>query len=394
MIRYRFKKKRWMILVALLDSAGESVRCLLSFFFPFWRRRRKPLASRILVVRLDHIGDVLLSTPAIAELRRSFPDAFITVLVGPWAAEVLRGNSCIDDLQVFRAPWFDRGENGERMVPALYREAMRLRIHAFDIGVDLRGDIRNLALLALARIPFRVGYADQGGGFLLNQVVPRRKYQQEVYRSLDVVHAMTSETEGRAADFMPPRFDLDSSAHVVARDYLSPFANRGKGPLVAIHPGAGCSSKLWDTTKFASVSNALWEKRRARLVLTGSIAECRLVGGIARLLKGPFLDLAGKLTLKELGAVFQHCDLIVTVDGGAMHIAAAVGTPVVSAFCSMTTLDEWRPFGEGHVAIRKEVPCGGCELEVCPKPLRCMDLITAGEILKASETLLERRASP
>ncbi|NCO32264.1 MAG: hypothetical protein AUJ92_19730 [Armatimonadetes bacterium CG2_30_59_28] len=385
---YRFKKRRWVTLFTLVDVIGEAARRVLGLFSPLWRRGPAPAAKRAIVLRLDHIGDVLLSTPALHQLREEFPRARIAALVGPWSMETLVDNPDIDDLQSYAAPWFDRSGSAPPLLPSLIREARRLRVQRFDLGIDLRGDFRNLLLMTLAGIPYRVSYADQGGGFLLNRIAQRTKYQHEVYRSLDVAQALHPTNQPETLFEPALLFPIPAEARGRVDQLLSLHFSHGQRPLVAVHPGAGCKSKLWVAERFAEVSRELVDENGVDLVFTGSPGERDLVRQITDLIHVRHLDLTGSLTLKELGALFERCRLVVTVDGGAMHISAAVGTPTVVAFASMTTLNEWRPFGDHHIPIRKEVPCGGCELEVCPKLVRCMALISSREITDAATHIL------
>ena len=187
---YRYKKPRWAILSALLDYVAHPCERI-----NLHRAKSCKFGSltKFLVIRLDHLGDLLCSFPAIRALRNSYPNAYISLLVGPWCIELAQLNPHVDEIVVFRAPWFDRAMDrakGIAVVAQLIAGAHALRKRHFDCALDMRGDLRNIMLMWLAHIPFRIGYDDVGGKFLLTHPIKRNRWQHETHRSMDVVRAI------------------------------------------------------------------------------------------------------------------------------------------------------------------------------------------------------------
>jgi len=382
--RYRYKKPRWIILFTLLDAIGEMVRRILAMGFSFWRRLPPPDPKNLLVLRLDHVGDVLLCTPALDALRARFPAARITVAVGPWSRQVVEGHPAVDAVVDCRVPWFDRSPAKPSMLSCLIQQGRSLRAMSFDMALDLRGDFRNILLLAVAGIPYRVGYADTGGGFLLNLPVWRRRFVHEVHRNLDLVARLGADHSSPKPRIMVTHCDREAVATLLMRAGVDPCET-----LVGIHPGAGAPSRTWSPRRFAAVAQALTSEMNVKIVLTGSEAEKSIVENIALNVNPHPVKFVGILTLKQLAALLERYKVLITGNTGPMHLAAAVGTPVVAVFSSSNTLEEWRPFGADHIVIQKEVPCAGCELEVCPKPIRCVELISPEEVILAAKRILQ-----
>lgn len=380
---YRFKKPRWQRLFAATDRLGWLA-------LGRWARRTNERAQqvakdpkRLLVLRLDQIGDVLVSTPAIHALRVRFPRAHLSALVGSWSAPILEGNPDVDEVVVLDAPWFASRSGRKVSWLGVLLVLRRLRQEPFDLAVDLRGDFRNLCLMAAINAPVRAGYADTGGGFLLTHTAQRLKNRHEIERSLDVVRTLGANVEDPRPFLAVTEEDRRS---LVAK--LAEYGLDRKGPLTVLHPGSGCSSKLWDPQRFAAVGDSLVSHFGAEVLVTGAPNETALAKQIVTSMRQSAASLAGRLTLKELAALFEQCSLVVTVDAAPMHIAAAMGRPVVAIFSGITTREEWAPWGERHVVLQSPVPCLGCELPDCPRGNECMAKITVAQVVKAAEKFL------
>src|SRR5579859_7267904 len=180
---YFFKRKTTSAAVACLDFFGYGLRRLSGI--------SRPLAPgdsyrKVLLIRLDHLGDGIFATPALEKAREVFPRARLTLLAGPWMAPLLKPGLWVDEVKSFPAPWFERPPKRFKWKP--FREILRwIRKEKFEVGIDFRGDLRHLLWMALAGIPVRVGYGGTGGGFLLTHEAPLNGIRHEVESNLELL---------------------------------------------------------------------------------------------------------------------------------------------------------------------------------------------------------------
>lgn len=380
---YRYKKPRWAILAKVVDTAISPVGRIVKA-----RAYRKSAIERLLVIRLDHIGDLLCSFPAIRALRRKFASAHISLLVGPWCEEMAQLTEDVDEVIIYRAPWFDRQRESNHplvSIGIMLIGARMLSQRRFDAAVDLRGDLRNILLMALSRIPMRVGYSDVGGKFMLTHPVRRNRWQHEVFRALSVVRAIgCNGSEDGTIELHPPSEALHRTAMMLSKLGLdeAPF-------LVVIHPFGGNPAKWWTVDGFVELCRYLRRHIGAAIILTGSPNERQMVERIRQLSGEVAFNLAGALSLHDLIALVSLADCVITVDTCTMHFAAALGTPQVVIFSSQVHAVEWAPIQGHHVLLHAPPDCAGCELPVCPLPNHpCMSSITAEHVVEALHRLM------
>lgn len=352
---------------------------------------------RILLIRPDHLGDVLLATPAFEALRRAWPAAHLTALVGPWAEEVARRNPYLDDVLTLPFPGFTRVPSSSPLAPydMARREANRLRAYRFDAAVVLRFDHWWGALLAaLARIPLRLGYAVPEVEPFLTQALPLNRGTHATRLNLDLVAALTGRAVPTTPGQPPTTFPLTPGEIEAADRWL---AERGIAPgatVVAIHPGAGAAVKLWAATGWAAVADAL-AADGARIVLTGGAAEATLTADVARAMRAPAVDAAGATTLPQLAALLARCALVLGPDAGALHVATAVGTPTVRLYGPIDPR-QFGPWGDParHRVVLAAPPlaCQFCERLDYPTdelPLHpCVRWITTAQVMQAARDVL------
>lgn len=314
-MRYRTSAIFWPFLL-VIDIIGSML-----FFWLRFRRLREP--KRVLLIRLEHVGDVLLTTPAFRSIRKRFPKATIDVLVRDFTAQVLKKNKNVDNVIVWNAPWLSRlGSRSSWLgVPRMIRA---LRRNKYDLAVDFHGDPRNIALGRLVA-RYVVGFGARGFGFLLNKVVPYGR-QHAIERNLSLAKAL-------GADVRDRKMELPVSAaddHVAAA-LLNPL---GKARIVCISPGSGREEKNWIPERWAAVADALTVRHKARIVLTGSKRETGLVERIISHMRNAdkAVNLCDKTSIAQLAAVVRRCSLVLCPDSGTMHIARAMGTPLIGLF--------------------------------------------------------------
>ncbi len=390
-----------------------------------------PPAPSILVIRPDHLGDLLFSTPTLATLRQALPDARITCLVGPWAAEIVARNPHVDQVLTLSFPWFDRRPKRSPWGPyrLLLREASRLRGHHFDLALILRFDHWWGALLAyLGGIPRRIGYDLPETRPFLTRYVPYVPDRHEVLQNLDLIyHGLLRGPEERPSEsligtggnsvelkgFSPEflgvprsssdRRDLSPKAfrlefHPTAGEQARMtawLAARGVGaadPLVGLVPGSGAPVKRWRPEAFARVGDELAQRHDAWVVITGSAGERPLAQQIAAQMRVQALVAAGETTLGELAALLGRCRVVVGVDGGPMHLAVAQGVPTVHLFGPVDPA-RFGPWGnpERHrvVTLEPRLPCMFCNrLDYGPEELPehpCVRHIPVEAVLTAAD---------
>jgi heptosyltransferase-1 len=340
---------------------------------------RGPGRPRILLVKLSSFGDVLHTLPTLAALRSAYPDAHITWLVEAAYAPLLAGHPALNE--IWEAPRLHPGELRAGANRARLRRLLKLiRDQSFDLVIDLQGLLKSALWVALAASPRKVGYdrTRELSYLALTERVPRYDPNAHaVRRYLNLAHYL-------GAPIASPSFHLafDNGVDLAG---LIPAADAR--PLVVLHPGARWESKLWQPASWARLAEWL-EMQGSQVALTGSRADQPLVSEIIRHTRSPVLDLAGSTSLAQLAGILRKTRLAVTTDTGAMHLAAALGTPVVALFGPTAP---WRtgPFGEGHQVVRLALPCSPCFQRHCRQP-RCLTDLTPEMVMAACEKILSR----
>jgi predicted lipopolysaccharide heptosyltransferase III len=340
------RRKLWATRAA--DAVGRLV------FLPrrLWRRPCPvdPLSvRRILVIRTAYLGDVVMTLPMLKPLRQRFPHGRIAFLTAPAAAPLLEGNPYVDEVLTFAPPWFySPGGSG-------YLRLVRdLRRREFDLVIEARGDIRELAaFVAPLRARHKISYDVGGGGYFLTYVVPYPGLKHKVEYHLDIARHL-----GCRVDGVEWGIALTDREHCEAAEMLREIGVTGA--FVAVHPGSRLPLKRWPETRFAAVCDAIAGDAGLPAVLLGSPAETSLVACVAGGMRTAPKSLAGRLTLRQMAGVLGRAKLLVCNDSGPMHIAAAVKTPVVAVF-GPSKSRETGPYG---------VPCRVLEVG-CPARTSC-----------------------
>jgi heptosyltransferase-2 len=326
------------------------------------------MIERILVVKLADLGDTLTATPALRALRLRYPKAAITALVTPHTASLLEANDAIDTVIPFQKAPFDdpRGWRSPRAVVeavgALAPLAWRLRRDRFDAVVLLHhlvtrwGTAKYRALVQATGAPLRVGL-DNGAGTFLNRRAADNGFgaRHEVDYWLDVVATLD-------ASHPEPRLELAlRPAETMVADRRWAALRLAHDQVVALHPGSGAFSvaRRWAPERFAAVGDALAAAGR-RIVVVGGPGEEPLVAAVCGAMRAPATALQDCRTPRELAGILRRCRLFVGNDSGVMHIAAAMGVPVVAVF-GLSNHRAWGPYPvSSHRVVRLDLPCSPC----------------------------------
>jgi lipopolysaccharide heptosyltransferase II len=326
-------------------------------------RAGNPDVRRILVTRVDLLGDVVLSLPAVRALRRAYPTARIDMLVLGATAGILEGQPEIDRVLTFD-PYFWRSP-AALLRPATWRHARgmlaALRAARYDLAISISGDIASI-LTRLSGARRRVGYAAEAYPFLLTDAVPGGRYrarQHEVRYVLALAEAAGGiVTDGDALLSLAVR---PEAARQMASSIRAERARRGaRGPLVAIHAGArNGQAKRWPPDRIASLAGRLVRELDALVVLTGAPSERPLAEAVLRQCSVPVTDLVGRTDLPQLVALLAASEVLVTGDSGPMHVACAVRTPVV-ALHGPTDPALSGPTAPDAIVLRQALWCSPC----------------------------------
>jgi lipopolysaccharide heptosyltransferase II len=316
---------------------------------------------RVLVIRLDLIGDVVLSLPVVRALRDAYPGAQIDFLAQPSPAAILAGQPEIAHVLTIDA-------DGLRSPAGLLRRAtreaaldviQRLRRSRYDLCVSVSGDFGSVvARLSGARR--RVGYAGESYRGMLTDPVPGGRYAVRRHE-VDYVRELARAAGGRdAGDLLPELSVLPSAAAAVATLLAETGLDSRTGPLIALHAGARNGlAKRWPTAAWAALASRLVERLDARVVLVGAPGDGEIASEIVRLAHAGAVSLTGHTSLPELAALLARCDLLVSGDSGPLHIACAVGTPVVGLY-GPTDPQISGPLGRRAVVLRQPIWCAPC----------------------------------
>ena len=337
--------------------------------------------NRLLVIKPSSLGDIVHALPTVAALRRRFPSAQITWLVKREWAAVLEGNPDLDEVLAL-----DLSPKGW---PAVWRA---VRAGRFDTIVDLQGLLRSAVLGWISGAPVRIGFANgrEGSPWFYTERVPVQSASMHaVDRYLLVARYLGAEMgEVKPSDFPLPR-DAQAEARVEA---LLAMAGIQVGMvLVAMNPSARWDTKRWSPESFAAVGDRLQQEGAARVVLIGGRDERHIGKQVMCAMRATPIDLMGQTTLKELIALLRRVRLFVTNDSGPMHLAAAVGTPVIALF-GPTDPARTGPYGAGHTVLRSGVPCSPCFSRRCTNAvtMECLTTISPEQVVEAAFRLLEQ----
>jgi heptosyltransferase III len=335
-----------------------------------------PRDARILIIRPDHIGDVLLTTPAIDVLRHAFPDGYLAALVGPWSAEVIRRGPPVDALRTCEFPGFIRRSRGWIGAPYVQlRRARELRRKRFDVAVIARPDHWWGALLAaLAGIPHRVGFKVPECAPFLTEAVDQPSGAHTAELSL-LLARRVCELAGLGAPLrsLMPVFTISDEERLQARAAIDGCDTAGDGPLLVLHPGAGTTLKLWPAERWARTLDLVRERWDARTLIVSSSTDEPIVAAIRRFARGPHRWLTTDQGLGYLAAILAQADVVIGSDSGPLHLAAAVGARTVRLYgpTDPALFGPWPP-SERHIALRALVPCSPCGFVSAPP---CGDVV-------------------
>jgi len=341
---------------------------------------RKEEIHRILIRGTNWVGDSVMSLPAIASIRRNFPEAAITILVKPWVQGLYSYCPDIDTVMIL-----DR-QRGK--LASSYQVIKDLKKQQFDLSILLQNAFEAALLTFLAGIPYRVGYNTDGRSWLLSHSVPVAREILEVHQVHYYLNLMKS--LGWETGDCSPRIVIPAKRREEAEHFLRKKGIEKKNLLLGFNPGAFYgSAKCWLPERYAALADKAAQQWGAQNIIFGTAHDMPMVKEMVEHMQTtPFLAV-GETSLEELIALISMCSLFITNDSGPMHIAAAIGIPVVAIFGSTDPVTT-APYGNQHTVIRHQVSCAPCLRRVCPKDHQCMELVTTEEVWRVIEEKAQR----
>jgi heptosyltransferase-2 len=339
--------------------------------------------ARLLVAQTGFLGDVVLTTPLIAELRRRLAPASLSVMTTPQAKPLLAHHPNVDRVLV------DAKRSTGHGVVGLVRTAQWLRREQFTLAVAPHKSLRTALLLALAGIPQRVGFRQSAGWFLYHHTAERDPQRHEVERILCLMRAFAVEPE---ACQRTPVVAYGEDARVQAQALLREAGITDLEAVFVVCPGSVWPTKRWTIDGYAGLVHRL-EQEYGRVLICGGPDDVSVAQAVQAQAQGQGINLAGRADLPTFMALIDRAQLVVSNDSAPMHLAVARGVPVVAIFCATTPSLGYGPYSEQAVVVeKKELFCRPCSRHggpSCPRGTEdCMRQISVNEVLAGVDHLL------
>ncbi len=339
--------------------------------------------KRILLVRTDRLGDVILTLPMLSNLRSCFPDAFIAMLLRRYTGAIMEGNPYLNE-QI----WYDR-EDAE-LIPFGAMKSI-LRKHDFDTAIVVYPTFRLALLMFASGIPVRIGTGYRSYSLLFNRRVYEHRKDARLH---EVEYNLNLLKELGCKSSSAPEFLIKITPQTTERvgELLREAGVGPKENIAVLHPGSGGSAREWGAANFGSLAQK-FVYNNTRVIVTGTDKERSLVERVVDTSGNTAISFAGKLSMKELAALVHRSKVFVANSTGPIHVAAAMGTPVVGMYPQHTPMSarRWGPFTDNKVVFTAKGPlycdrCSGGSDQSC----ECMQSIPVGEVYAAASSLMER----
>lgn len=343
--------------------------------------------KKILVLRFDFIGDVLLTTPALHELRKRFPKARIDVVAGSWSTDVLKNNKDINNVIIFDNPFYNRRRKlrGKLKFKELLQFLKFLR-NKYDLAISFKEDLATSIFMPFVNAEYKIGYANEKSCRFFDYCIGMPREKHEVERCLDLI--LSGLDKNKKYDLI---LNLSRKEREFARKFLKNRVNKGDF-VVGIHCGAFWSARCWGNKNFSKLIEALIKRFNAKIILFGTLCDAANIKDITRRLNTSLhknIIFAYGLSLRQFMALAERCDYYIGNDTGTTHIASAF-TKSICLF-SMSYYDRIKLWGD-NITIHKRVKCSPCYQDINSKYCsigkeRCLalDKIKVNDVLKYIE---------
>ncbi|MEJ6951186.1 lipopolysaccharide heptosyltransferase II [Natronospora cellulosivora (SeqCode)] len=324
-------------------------------------------AKRILIIDLLYLGDLMFATPFIKELRKNFPEARIDIIVNKTFHDIMDDNPYLDNVYAYNKNFslkesisFSRG----------------LSKNHYDFALNIHGNWRTALILKLVNPQYSVGYGGRGRGIFLDRVVSQAKNTHMVEAYLNILREIRLEVEKSN-----PQLEVSDKARASIRKKLNDWGSHSSNSLIALNTGGTWPTKRWKLKAFAELADIL-NNDYGKVIFIGSKADSKRVAEIIDMMESEPLLACGKTSLKELAALVEYCDLVISNDSGPVHVAAAVGTPTITIF-GPSNDQKYRPLGDKHRILKNDdISCRPCGEHQCPlNHHKCMEEIEVSQVL-------------
>ncbi|MFB2834903.1 glycosyltransferase family 9 protein [Floridanema evergladense] len=342
--------------------------------------------QRILVVRLDNIGDVVMLSPALRTLRSHLPNASITLMASPAGSQVAPLLPWVDRAIVQRVVWQDA--SWVMPLDPAREESLIAKIKAeiFDVALIFTSFSQSpyppAYICYLAGIPLRIGQSKEFGGSVLSQWVKSLPDDfHQVDRNLFLLESVGFKAEGRHLEL--------SLTEEMQRDGDRLLFNVGiapNQPFIILAPGASCAARRYDIERFATVASMLAAETKLKVVVVGSDRETELFKPILN--QKNVVSLVGKTSIPELAAIVKRSSLVIANNSGTMHIAEAFSKPIIVLYSGTELESQWQPRNAPKKLLRRSTECSPCYGFQCPYQMECLD-ISPDEVVREAVKLLE-----
>ncbi|MBI5238698.1 MAG: glycosyltransferase family 9 protein [Deltaproteobacteria bacterium] len=381
---YKIINRKKLAVTIAADVIGRAL-FLPNFLLKRDRKIMPEEVREILVIRTAYIGDIIMTLPMLKPLKAKYPNSKITFLLSSGAVELLSHNPYIDRVLVYDAFWFFPGRNGAGKE---YFEFLKiLRCIRFDLVIEARADIRDIALLAFpCRGRYRVSYDFGGGAYMLTHVVPFRDIKHKVEYHLDIARSLGCKVNGIDWGLNLTQKEMNEGRALLQKEGVS-----DTDTVVGVHPGGRKELKNWHPERYAEAADRLIEECAVRVVFTGSEQERVLIDGILANMKHKAVNLGGRTDLRLLACLIKRYNLFMCNDSAPLHLASALNTPAVAIF-GPSKSRETGPYGNIHRIVEKGFPCRSkCDEDVCLHSSfkACMDAVLVSDVFGAAEEVLK-----
>jgi heptosyltransferase II len=335
--------------------------------------------KRVLVRAANWIGDAVMTLPALQSIRQAFPKKHIAILTKPWVADLFFQSPLVDQVILYESPGRHEGIRGK------WQLARELKKEGFDIAILFQNAFEAALISYLAGIPRRGGYNTDARGVLLTHAVRvdgevRKGHQVDYYREM---------VKGLGLESLPaiPFLEASPGHKEEAGRILDSFGLAEEERIMGLGPGATFGpAKQWFPERFAALADRFSRDGDVRILVFGSRADMPTASLLVRKAQSPMIDLTGQTSLRQVIGLIARCRLFVSNDSGLMHVAAALGVPVLAIFGS-TDAVRTGPLGKKCRVVKSPLPCSPCLKPRCPQNRECMEGISVDEVYEEAKIL-------
>jgi ADP-heptose:LPS heptosyltransferase len=340
--------------------------------------------NKVLLVKLDHLGDVLMTTSIFPIIKSNFPNAKMDIMIGEWSKNIVEDNPHVDEVIIFNHVKLNRsGDKLKKLLvhfQTMYSSIKKLRTEKYDVCLILRAYGSNGVLMAkLGGCKYIVGHPTGGFGPILDKTVAWNEGFHETEHYKEVLRTMVPSVGSYSLKY---ELYFNKTDNEYVDTIVNEYQLKEKQFLI-FHPGTGNPAKMWALDNWGKLCAAL--SNRYQIVITGTAAERHLAQSLTRV-SNSVVDLTGKFSIRQLAYFISLSKLIVTVDTLAAHLGSAINTQTLGIYSGITNPNQWRPLGNNVTIMTKSISCSPCFVG-CAN-MHCMD-ITPEQVLAKIETLGE-----